>query len=427
TPAPGRSESAVQKWNLDVPREKLGELTQPSTPLPVPKFSYLHHGLLSASLTNRFQDWAHPDAKVRLRWHSDIDSAVKLADPLAEVITREGIFEGQLARFGHGLQRSFILALLQELATGDATNAPVLVLGCEEPELYQHPPQVRHVASVFQRLAQTGAQILVCTHSPLFVHGEGFEDVRLICRDSKTQAAKVHSVKFDDVAKIVADATGNRPSPKQGAAMKVAQALQPTLNEMFFTSVLVLVEGLEDAGYIASYLALTDRWEEYRRLGCHIVLASGKHSMIQTLAIANLLEIPTFTLFDGDTDKINKPEHRVKHESDNAALLKIAGYPAEAPLPNANVWKHSLVMWMEDIGSALAADIGKAEWENLHNRVKKELQIIDVADLHKNVIFIGELLASAWNAGIKFPTLDILCDVILNFARSQRLAKKVAG
>ena len=209
--------------------------------------------------------------------------------------------------------------------------------------------------------------------------------------------------------------------------MKVAQALQPTLNEMFFTSVLVLVEGLEDAGYIASYLALTDRWEEYRRLGCHIVLASGKHSMIQTLAIANLLEIPTFTLFDGDTDKINKPEHRVKHESDNAALLKIAGYPAEAPLPNANVWKHSLVMWMEDIGSALAADIGKAEWENLHNRVKKELQIIDVADLHKNVIFIGELLASAWNAGIKFPTLDILCDVILNFARSQRLAKKVAG
>ncbi|MBZ5570146.1 MAG: hypothetical protein LAN64_20190, partial [Acidobacteriia bacterium] len=50
-PAPGRSESAVQKWNLDVPREKLGELTQPSTPLPVPKFSYLHHGLLGTPLS----------------------------------------------------------------------------------------------------------------------------------------------------------------------------------------------------------------------------------------------------------------------------------------------------------------------------------------------------------------------------------------
>ncbi|MBZ5568322.1 MAG: hypothetical protein LAN64_10795, partial [Acidobacteriia bacterium] len=50
-PAPGRSESAVQKWNLDVPREKLGELTQPSTPLPVPKFSYLHHGLLGIEKT----------------------------------------------------------------------------------------------------------------------------------------------------------------------------------------------------------------------------------------------------------------------------------------------------------------------------------------------------------------------------------------
>jgi len=47
---------------------------------------------------------------------------------------------------GHGLQRSYLLALLQELAGSEAPNAPTLILGCEEPELYQHPPQARHLA-----------------------------------------------------------------------------------------------------------------------------------------------------------------------------------------------------------------------------------------------------------------------------------------
>jgi len=97
---------------------------------------------LSTSLQSRLQDWAHPNATLRLEWHSDPAKSVTFADPVARMITGEGRFEGQIAKFGHGLQRSLLLALLQELATSDQRVGPRLILGCEEPELFQHPPQM---------------------------------------------------------------------------------------------------------------------------------------------------------------------------------------------------------------------------------------------------------------------------------------------
>jgi hypothetical protein len=67
---------------------------------------------------------------------------------------QEGKFKGSLTRFGHGLQRSFLLAILQELASIEASSEEdnksqnrTLIFGCEEPELYQHPPQARHLSN----------------------------------------------------------------------------------------------------------------------------------------------------------------------------------------------------------------------------------------------------------------------------------------
>ena len=58
---------------------------------------------LSTSLQSRLQDWAHPNATLRLEWHSDPAKSVTFADPVARMITGEGRFEGQIAKFGHGL------------------------------------------------------------------------------------------------------------------------------------------------------------------------------------------------------------------------------------------------------------------------------------------------------------------------------------
>ena len=100
---------------------------------------------ISGSLKDRLAEWAHPDAHVQLKWQQDPDKSVRIDEPFAQIVAGEGSFSGNLARFGHGLQRAYLLALLQELSRTGAETEPTLLLAVEEPELYQHPPQCRHI------------------------------------------------------------------------------------------------------------------------------------------------------------------------------------------------------------------------------------------------------------------------------------------
>lgn len=101
---------------------------------------------VSTALRARLSEWAHPDARLHLQWKQDPEKSVRIEEPWAHIVAGEGEFEGELARFCHGLQRSYLLALLQELAGTDAEGAPTLILACEEPELYQHLSEAEVVA-----------------------------------------------------------------------------------------------------------------------------------------------------------------------------------------------------------------------------------------------------------------------------------------
>src|SRR6202162_466264 len=277
---------------------------------------------VSQALQKRLAEWAHPEATLRVAWQQDSSKAVRIDPPLAGIIAGESGFEGNLARFGHGFQRSFLLALLQELATSDDKSAPTLILGCEEPELYQHPPQARHLASVFEKLSEDNSQIIVTTHSPYFVSGKNFEGVRMV-RRGLDKRADIRQYSYAETATRFAHVVGE-PLKKDSAILsKVHQALQPALNEMFFTQRLILVEGLEDRAYIHSWLVLSGLWEAYRRSGCHIVPTNGKSEMIRPAIIAQGLGIPVLAVVDADANKIIKQENRTRHHRDNVALLRL--------------------------------------------------------------------------------------------------------
>lgn len=222
---------------------------------------------ISQSLQRRLESWAHPNVRLGMEWQSDPNKSVVIQPPVAGIKTGESEFLGSLERMGHGLQRSYLLALLQELAASDAPNAPTLILGCEEPELYQHPPQARHLADVFVQLAMGNNQILATTHSPLFVGGDGFENIRLVQRPNPNAGSRVKSLTFENLCARIRVVLGEDPQrPTQGLVAKIHQALQPGIAEMFFARVPVLVEGLEDVSYITTELHLADQWSEFRRL-----------------------------------------------------------------------------------------------------------------------------------------------------------------
>src|SRR5713226_2888871 len=308
---------------------------------------------VSEALRKRLAEWAHPDATLRVAWQQDSSRAVRVDPPLAGIIAGESGFEGNLARFGHGFQRSYLLALLQELATGDDKTAPTLILGCEEPELYQHPPQARHLADVFEKLSEENAQIIVTTHSPYFVSGKNFEGVRMVRRGLDDNCAHIRGSSYAATPARSAEVVGE-PLKKDSATLsKVHQALQPALNEMFFTQRLVLVEGLEDMAYIHSWLVLTDRWEAYRRSGCHVVPVNGKSEMIRPAIIAHGLKIPVFAVVDADGDKIIKPENRTRHHRDNLALIRLFNGDENILFPIAPVWLDDFVLWPSDLADTL--------------------------------------------------------------------------
>lgn len=371
---------------------------------------------LSESLQSKLQEWAHPNARLRLAWHSDPAKSVTLADPVARMFTGEGTFEGQIAKFGHGLQRSLLLALLQELATSDQSVGPRLILGCEEPELFQHPPQVRHFAAVFQRLVSTGSHVIVCTHNPQFIKGEGFEDVRLSRISGDPARAKVREVTMDKLAARLEHATGKRPKNIEGSFMKIAQVLQPTINEIFFTHVAILVEGPSDLAYVTSYMTLSDMWGDFRKFGCHIVACDGKSAIIQPLAIATEMGIPTFAVCDGDKDKCANAQRRACHERDNKAILRLCSLDDAQPIPDEAIWSRNLVMWSCDIEKAVVDDVGREKWIALRERVRTDHEITDVGDLDKNARFVELVVAQAWDEGIKIPSLERLCKSIIEFA-----------
>lgn len=365
---------------------------------------------LSSALQLRISEFSHPDTRVRLQWKQD-DRSVRVDEPAAHVLVGEGEFEGELPRFGHGLQRSYLLALLQELAISDDSGNSTLILACEEPELYQHPPQARHLAAVLGSLSQGNAQVMVSTHDPAFVSGQGFEDVRMVRKQPDQGRTSVTNMSFNDIAEKIALVTGKTPLRPSGVLAKINQALQPTLNEMFFTQRLVLVEGLEDIAYIVTYLNLLEKADVFRRLGGHIVAVNGKSELLQPLVIAKHMKIPTYVMFDADSDKPDKNGSRTKHENDNKALLTLLNKNEQDPFPDSTCSEHGFTMWHSDIGNIVESEIGKCEWKDFRNQADN--QYGNAGRMHKNSLHIGTSLTFAWQAGKQSPSLIQLCESIL--------------
>lgn len=119
--------------------------------------------LLSHRLSQGLQQYV-PDGIVSLEPR---ETPVKVpARPDIGMRVGEGGFATDVLRQGHGFQRALLLATLQEIASRETHESqPSLLLGIEEPELYQHPTQARHVSSVLSRLAEDEGKRMLVRHT----------------------------------------------------------------------------------------------------------------------------------------------------------------------------------------------------------------------------------------------------------------------
>ncbi|QIL38320.1 AAA family ATPase [Pedobacter sp. HDW13] len=374
---------------------------------------------ISASLQKRLAAWSHPNITAKVLWKEDQEKSIRIDEPYAFIKIGERGFEAELARFGHGLQRSYMLALLQELALIDDTSAPTLIMGIEEPELYQHPPQARYLAETLIELSGKDSQLLVCTHNPLFIPGENFDKIRIVRENGNPSFTVISSLAYTKLAEEL-ESVGEKLNKEMGMVAKLYPSLNPVMNEMFFCKVLVLVEGYEDIAYLTTYLILTGRLNDFRKYGCHIVPVEGKNNLIKPLTMAKLLSIPAFVIFDADTDKdqIEEEARRTNevrlHKKENKTILAIQGVYDNNEWPDDHLFMQNTVCWKTNITNTIREEIGD-DWKEHWNQACAFYG--NAAGLHKNPLAVARCLESSWIKGLKSKSLERLVDVVIEFAK----------
>lgn len=387
---------------------------------------------ISTALQTSLQSWAHPSITAKILWKQDTDKSVRVDEPFAYIKIGERGFEGELARFGHGLQRSYLLALLQELTTISDETAPTLIMGIEEPEIYQHPPQARHLAETLYELSEKDSQIMICSHSPLFIPGDNFEAIRIVREKNEPSTSYTSSLLYSDLSTKL-ESSGQKALKEDGMLAKLYPSLNPIINEMFFCNHLILAEGIEDVAYISTYMMLTGQSVDFRKYGCHIVPVGGKSEIIKPLAMAKLLNIPVLVVCDADTNKDqivvcktdsladkqrkeNKRDLEVgQHKKDNKSILSLLGYDKLDEWPSNSITKNDLFMWKTTLTMEIKQELGKPWGKHLNESYQYYGQ---PGGLQKNPIAIARALKAAWENNVKSESLTKLVEAILVFAKS---------
>ncbi|MCL4466050.1 MAG: ATP-dependent endonuclease [Chloroflexi bacterium] len=416
----------VQQFKSDV-RQRYAELFDPEKMVPLQE--------LAGTLTTTLQTYV-PDAEVRLSWSRPGEMNVLL--PVADVTLVEDGFGAAVTRTGHGLQRAFILSMLQRLTVVRASAAlsssvpaeqddqdgqssaklPDLVLIIEEPELYQHPNRQRHLASILMGLAQGAVpgvsqrtQVVYATHSPLFVGLDRFDQVRVLRKavggHDLPKVTRVTHVTGDSVANDLWDAcegkdAAGRPVPTytwESLRPRLQSIMTPLMNEGFFADVAILVEGGDDRAVV-----LGTAWSlgiDLEAEGISVLPCYGKCNLDRPLVVFRRFGIPTYVLWDGDKDKATKPKE--SHPEVNRRLLRLSGANAE-DWPTTTVGdtyaclEHNLERTLQD-------ELGLEFYESQLERCRDEVGIGTRTDAIKCPSVFQMIIEAAAAEGKVPPTL----------------------
>jgi putative ATP-dependent endonuclease of OLD family len=285
--------------------------------------------------------WGEPEAKTQLS---------KMGARLIE--TGMETFPLPLEQQGHGVQRVYILSILKvvnelrkeqiTVSPADSMSAipelqPDLIIGIEEPELYQHPIQQRRLYKIFKEMScQLGEdrsiQILYSTHSPSFIEVEDFENIRLLSKSDKKTSVGI--IPKEKVIERLALAFGEDPRSYTlpGLDARLQNIMNSIVNEGFFAKQLVLVEGFSDCIFVDWLVENTGKRGEFDQLGIAVLPVFGKNNLPKPLVVFQEIGIKTYFIFDGDRNKSAGKREMESNAKTNRALMQIGGVePSDFP------------------------------------------------------------------------------------------------
>jgi putative ATP-dependent endonuclease of the OLD family len=372
---------------------------------------------LSEDLTNTLKTYV-ANASVNVSWETAGEIAIP--QPRANIQLVEDGFSSEVGRTGHGLQRAFVLTMLQHLSAPqvDASSAsaknvkqPDLILGIEEPELYQHPSRQRHFANVLAKLAANQipgvarkVQVIYATHSPLMVRLDGFDEIRLVrkaeAESGKPKVSKVIRRTLDEVAGFLS-ATYGDGQKFTGATLKprLVTLMGPWFSEGFFADVVVLVEGEGDRAAIVA--VAKSMGHDLDGNGIAVIPCIGKSNLINAAGVFNSFGLPTYMIWDGDShlgrtagkcascghDLDSKADPKENHRLLRLAKLPLTDWPEHVRATSA-CFRQKLETTMRD-------EIGDDLFCKLVDECKQQFGMTKRKDAIKNPALLTQVLVRA--------------------------------
>jgi len=232
------------------------------------------------------------DSKIEL--HFDSHDPTNAYKSLQLYVEQLGI-ESPAGEVGAGLQSAIVVAIFR---TYEEMKREGAIFAIEEPEVFLHPQKARYFESVLQRLAKSGNQIFLTTHSPVFVQVHRPESVAIIRRTEK-RGSWACEARIDDL------------TTESRQMLRLLTEFDTERKELFFAKAVMLVEGNTEK--VALPLAFHAMGADINRLGISIVEVGGKTKFSLFARVLGALGIPYVILADHDIREI-KPEWNPKRQ-----------------------------------------------------------------------------------------------------------------
>jgi putative ATP-dependent endonuclease of OLD family len=398
-------------------------------------------GMLANRVTETLKTYV-PTASVEMEWQPLDDLDIPL--PKANVKLVEDGYSCPVSRTGHGLQRAFILTMLQHLAlaqnnaaqsTGAASQAnvtqpasgaassglnataqpsgaalqspldeklPNLLLAIEEPELFQHPNRQRHLAMIFQTLASgstpgvaQNTQIVLATHSPLFIAIDHASQIRLLRKcangEGNPKITRVVHTDLNVIARKVWEVNGSIGTTFTGATLvpRLKTIMTPWMSEGFFSDVAVLVEGEDDRAAILGVAKALGH--DLESMGCSIIPCGGKNNLDRPSIIFRELGIPVYIVWDGDKGT------KDANPADNHVMLRLVGQPTK-DWPDTQV-NGSYACFESSLESIIQKEIGDKLFDETLAACQKTFGFPKKKHAIKNPLIIAAIIEEAKKQG----------------------------
>ncbi len=363
-----------------------------------------------------------PGSQVKLEWHPPSPDGDM---PRAEPRLAEDEYVSPVGTAGHGLQRAFvIMAALRQLPwlqnldgpKGGTHERPSVVLAVEEPEIYQHPTRMRHLAGLFRSMSQSGLdgvadrmQVVYTTHSPYFVGADRIGQVRMLRKvdggRDKPKTTRVWRTDMDSIRKRLVDAGATRRTDPGRLEHDFDRILTPMMSEGFFADRVVLVEG--DTDRIAVMRAAEMLGTPLDERGVAVISCGPKGNLHAPLAMFKELGVRTYVVWDGDNNKESEKKN-------NACLLSLLGMPRDEI--DAGAWLGAITpdfaCCEADMECMLRSDMGEEIHAPLAVRFRREYGLSGRSD--KKPLLAYLMMREMEQRGMRPERLGRIVEAILD-------------